>query len=106
MVLASSGVVLVASSVLANMGPHLMANMVSNLMANMMPHLVASVVASVMTLSISWISSEHMARLDWCHMGTIGITLAICSSLDISKAKGAAYGQGYMQLPGHFQSQV
>ena len=94
MVLASSWVVLVASSVLANMVtnlmanmvPNLMANVVANLMANMMPHLMASMVASVMTLSISWVSSEHMARLDWCYMGTIGITLAIGSSLAMSKA--------------------
>merc|ERR1711944_309423 len=70
MVLPSSRVVLVASGVLANM--------VANLVANMMP--------SVMTLSISWISSEHMAGFDWGHMGTIGITLAIGSSVSMSKA--------------------
>ena len=94
LVLPSSWVVLVASSVLpnmvpslmANMVPNLMANMVANLMANLVAHLITSMVASVMTLSISWVSSEHMARLDWCYMGTIGITLAIGSSLAMSKA--------------------
>ena len=94
LVLPSSWVVLVASSVLANMVPSLMANMVANLMANvvanlmanLVAHLITSMVASVMTLSISWVSSEHMARLDWCYMGTIGITLAIGSSLAMSKA--------------------
>ena len=102
LVLPSSWVVLVASSVLPNMVPSLMANMVPNLMANMVAnlmanvvanlmanlvaHLITSMVASVMTLSISWVSSEHMARLDWCYMGTIGITLAIGSSLAMSKA--------------------
>ena len=90
LVLPSSWVVLVASSVLPNMVPSLMANMVPNLMANMvanlMANLITSMVASVMTLSISWVSSEHMARLDWCYMGTIGITLAIGSSLAMSKA--------------------
>merc|ERR1739845_86820 len=69
LVLPSSWVVLVASSVLANMVPSLMANLVA--------HLITSMVASVMTLSISWVSSEQMARLDWCYMGTIGITLAM-----------------------------
>ena len=80
---------LVVSSVLANMMPN-MANMVPSLMANMasmVPHLMASVVASVVTLRISWISSEHVARLDWGHMGTIGITLAIGSTLTMSKGK-------------------
>ena len=94
LVLPSSWVVLVASSVLPNMVPSLMANMVANLMANvvanlmanLVAHLITSMVASVMTLSISWVSSEHMARLDWCYMGTIGITLAIGSSLAMSKA--------------------
>ena len=86
MVLASSWVVLVASSVLANMVTNLMANMVPNLMANMMPHLVASVVASVMTLSISWISSEDMAGLDRGHMATIGVTLAVGSTMPMSVA--------------------
>ena len=94
LVLPSSWVVLVASSVLANMVASLMANMVAslmanmvaNLMANMVPNLITSMVASVMTLSISWVPSEHMARLDWCYMGTIGITLAIGSSLAMSKA--------------------
>merc|ERR1711860_327001 len=78
------------TNLMANMVPNLMANVVANLMANMMPHLMASMGASVMTLCISWISSEHMARLDWCHMGTIGITLAIGSSLSMSKAKSLA----------------
>merc|ERR1719458_2306852 len=86
LVLPSSWVVLVASSVLPNMVPSLMAKMVASLMANMVAHLITSMVASVMTLSISWVSSEHMARLDWCYMGTIGITLAIGSSLAMSKA--------------------
>merc|ERR1712226_1060449 len=78
MVLPSSRVVLVASSVLANMVTNLVPNIVSNLVANM--------VASVMTLSIGWISSEHMAGFDWGRMGTIGITLAIGSSVAMSKA--------------------
>ena len=94
MVLSSSKVVLVASSVLTNMVTNLVANIVSNLVANMVAnlmadmvaHLMANMMASVMTLSISWISSEHMAGFDWGHMGTIGITLAIGSSVAMSKA--------------------
>merc|ERR1711936_1032625 len=79
MVLPSSRVVLEASG--------LVANMVSNLMADMVAHLMANMMASVMTLSIGWISSEHMAGFDWGRMGTIGITLAIGSSVAMSKAK-------------------
>merc|ERR1711862_923177 len=90
MVLPSSRVVLVASGVLANMVPNLVANIVANLMANMvanlMAHMVAHLMASVMTLSISRISSEHMAGFDWGRMGTIGISLAIGSSVAMSKA--------------------
>merc|ERR1712018_949523 len=86
MVLPSSRVVLVASSVLANLVANLVANMVTNLMADMVANLMANMMASVMTLSISWISSERMTGFDWGHMGTIGITLAIGSSVSMSKA--------------------
>merc|ERR1711951_331219 len=78
LVLPSSWVVLVASSVL----PNLVANMVTNLMANM--------VTSVMTLRIGWISSEDMARLDRVHMGTIGVTLAVGSTMTMPIGKSLA----------------
>merc|ERR1712233_138618 len=90
MILPSSRVVLVASSVLtnlvANIVSNLVANMVANLMADMEAHLMANMMASVMTLRISWISSEHMAGFDRGCMGTIDITLAIGSSVAMSKA--------------------
>ena len=83
-VLASSRVVLVAASVLPNL--------VTNMMADMVANLMASVLASVMALRIGWISSEHMARLDWGHMGTVGIaiTLAVDSTLAMSMGRSLA----------------
>merc|ERR1711951_141124 len=86
LVLPSCWVVLVASSVL----PNLVANMVTNLMANMVTHLMTSMVASVMTLRISWISSEDMVRLDRGHMGTIGVTLAVGSTMTMPIGKSLA----------------
>merc|ERR1711951_50393 len=86
LVLPSSWVVLVASSVL----PNLVANMVTNLMANMVTHLMTSMVASVMTLRIGWISSEDMARLDRGQMGTIGVTLAVGSTMTMTIGKSLA----------------
>ena len=90
LVLPSSWVVLVASSVLPNLVAYLMANMVTNLMANMVTHLMTSMVASVMTLRIGWISSEDMARLDRGHMGTIGVTLAVGSTMTMPIGKSLA----------------
>merc|ERR1719510_2081244 len=83
MVLPSSWVVLVASSVL----PNLVANVMASLMSNMVTNLMANMVASVMTLRISWISSEDMARLDRGHMATIGVTLAVGSTMPMSIGK-------------------
>merc|ERR1711951_122109 len=86
LVLPSSWVVLVASSVLSN----LVTNLVANLMANMVTHLMTSMVAGVMTLRISWISSEDMAGLDRGQMGTIGVALAVGSTMTMPIGKSLA----------------
>merc|ERR1712198_1495 len=73
-----------------NLVTSLVANMVTNLMANMVTHLMTSMVASVMTLRIGWISSEYMAGLDRGHMGTIGVALAVGSTMTMPIGKSMA----------------